>query len=189
MKPTLTLLADWCTLLMNGYPAAVAEYRRDPSALNQQVLDSAVIVLQNVAKAVPVLLPEVWPDLRLVFRGALWHADPQFDWDAAETELRLIEAAARQAEKTTPPILNTPPKPTEPNVDALLDAADLKISEIASDTARGGEERMLEILRIDSRYQAKPSTWWSELLGVRDATIRGYDTWKSIQNGKRNPEL
>jgi hypothetical protein len=44
------------------------------------------------------LLPEVWPELRLVAPGALWHVDPDFDWDAAERELRLIQAAVRVAD-------------------------------------------------------------------------------------------
>ena len=97
MKPTLTLIADWCTLLMNGYPPAAVDYRRDPSAMNQRCLDALVVLLHNLAEAMPALLPEVWPELRLVAPGALWHADPQFDWHAAERELRLIQAAARVA--------------------------------------------------------------------------------------------
>lgn len=102
MKPTPKLLADWCTLLMNGYQAAAADYRRDPSALNQQVLNAATICLHNVAKAVPVLLPEIWPKLRLVNPQALWHADPQFPWDEAEKELRTIQAAALRCDDLAP---------------------------------------------------------------------------------------
>jgi hypothetical protein len=98
MKPTPKLLADWCTLLMNGYQSAAEDYRRDPCALNQQCLDAVVVLLHNVAKAAPVLLPEIWPKLRLVNPQALWHTDPQFNWDAAEMELRVIQAAAMRCE-------------------------------------------------------------------------------------------
>ena len=70
----------------------------------------------------------------------------------------------------------------------LLDAADTEVLRIASDPITRGEDKMLAILRIDSRYEAKKSTWWAGILGVKDATIRGYGTWKRIQAGKRNPD-
>lgn len=70
----------------------------------------------------------------------------------------------------------------------LLDSADVEIMKIARNTDLGGEDRMLEILRIDRRFEAKKSTWWANLLQVSAPAVRQYDTWKSIQAGKRNPD-
>ncbi len=99
-NPSPRLIADWCKILYTGYQDAVDDYRRDPTAINCQSCESCFICLQNLANAVVVQMPTLWPKLRLVSTRAIWHADPGFDWDAAEVELRKIEAAALQ--KTQP---------------------------------------------------------------------------------------
>ena len=108
------------------------------------------------------------------------------------------EARALSAEELVPLLsrirekVNTPrPVPDSPRsapVQVLLDVADAEVLRLAADENLSGEERMIAILRIDRRYEAKRSTWWSELLGVKDATIRGYETWKLMQAGRRSPD-
>jgi hypothetical protein len=77
------------------------------------------------------------------------------------------------------------PPPSQPAIDILHDPADLEVKRIAADATRGGNERMRAIIGIDVRYAGKPSTWWAELLGVLDGTVRSYETWKAIQRQRR----
>ena len=53
--------------------------------------------LWRLADLVAKRLPKVYEDLRLVQQFTKWHTEREFDWDAAEKELRRIEAAALQA--------------------------------------------------------------------------------------------
>lgn len=52
--------------------------------------------LRCLAMAVSQELPELYPQLRAVVAGrnTPWHDEPGFDWNAAESELQRIEAAA-----------------------------------------------------------------------------------------------
>ena len=96
-QPTRRLIADWAHLLAQGYRIAALDFQRDPSVLHSQVLDACLVMLHRLAEAVATQLPQLWPELRLVTRQAIWHADPNFPWNMAETELRKIETAALSA--------------------------------------------------------------------------------------------
>ena len=93
-KPTPKLIADWARILYTAYPGDAAKFCHNPSALNCEICESSVVMQDRLAAAVAEQMPEIWPQLRLVSRSAIWHADPTFDWAAAEGELRRIEAAA-----------------------------------------------------------------------------------------------
>lgn len=53
--------------------------------------------LWRLADLVAKRLPKIYEDLRLVRPFTKWHTEREFDWTAAEKELRRIEAAALQA--------------------------------------------------------------------------------------------
>ena len=93
-KPTPKLIADWARILYTAYPGDAVKFCHNPSALNCEICESSVVMQDQLAAAVAEQMPEIWPQLRLVSRSAIWHADPTFDWAAAEGELRRIEAAA-----------------------------------------------------------------------------------------------
>jgi len=95
---TPKLIGDWAQLLINGYQTAADDYRRDPSAMNCQVCEACMVMLGNLDAATAVHFPELYASLRLVSPGAIWHASPDFDWDAAECELRQIRSAALSAQ-------------------------------------------------------------------------------------------
>jgi len=99
--PTPQRIVDWARSLQNGYQGDAADYQRDPSAGHCHVCEARMIMLANLADAVAEHMPQLWPSLRLVSRGAIWHATPGFDWDAAERELRTIEAAALSSRVTS----------------------------------------------------------------------------------------
>ncbi len=93
-KPTYKLIADQAKCLYTGYQSAAEDYRHDPSASNQRAVEAFTIMLHRLAAAVAEQFPKLWPELRHVSQRALWHVIPSFDWDAARSELRRIEAAA-----------------------------------------------------------------------------------------------
>lgn len=96
-QESLQKIADWAQLLQNGYEGAAADYKRNPSADNTQVCVAFTTMLGRLAQAVAKYFPQLWPELRLVARGAIWHADRAFDWPAGILELRRIEAVALEA--------------------------------------------------------------------------------------------
>jgi hypothetical protein len=103
-------------------------------------------------------------------------------WSAMR--LRDLESSADDPQSRTP----VPDSSRNAPIQVLLDAVDAEVLKLAGDKTLSGEERMIAIVRVDRRYEAKQSTWWAELLGVTDGTVRGYGTWKDIQTGKRNPD-
>jgi hypothetical protein len=68
--------------------------------------------------------------------------------------------------------------------EAACDPQTSTVLQIANRTDLTGEEKMMELLRADNRFEGKTSKQWSELLQVKEGTIRGYDTWKSLQARK-----
>ena len=121
---TLSEIADEARLIYTGYPEAAKTYRRDTQIL-QEIRDCGGMAeaerdllgnciawgkicqrhseaVGKLAIAVATHLPEVFVDLRLVSGGQRWHDDPGFDWDAAESELRRIEAAALTKTESEP---------------------------------------------------------------------------------------
>jgi hypothetical protein len=64
--------------------------------LSSKVCDQWAADLARLVRLIERHLPAVWEDLRLVGRFPQWHTRG-FDWNAAEKELRRIEAAAEQA--------------------------------------------------------------------------------------------
>jgi hypothetical protein len=62
-----------------------------------KVCDQYARHLWQLADLVAKRLPKVYEDLRLVSQCAKWHTEREFNWEAAEKELRRIEAAALQA--------------------------------------------------------------------------------------------
>jgi hypothetical protein len=60
----------------------------------------------------------------------------------------------------------------------------VRILAVVNQDALSGEQKMVEILRIDQRFKAKDSNEWSVLLGVSPPAVRGYDTWKRLQRAK-----
>ena len=69
-------------------------------------------------------------------------------------------------------------------VQAVGDEMSVRIMAVANQKDLSGEERMKKIILLDCRYARKKSTEWSKLLCVSDAAIRGYKTWKVIQDSK-----
>jgi hypothetical protein len=61
-----------------------------------------------------------------------------------------------------------------------------KIMAIAQRRDLSGDEKMQEIVNVDSRFGGKNSAEWGTLLGVTPAAIRGYKTWKTIQHAMRS---
>ena len=59
-----------------------------------KVCDEYAGMLSKLADLVAKRLPKVYEDLRLVSQFVKWHNERDFDWTAAEKELRRIEAAA-----------------------------------------------------------------------------------------------
>jgi len=59
-----------------------------------KVCDEYAGMLWRLADLVAKRLPKVYEDLRLVAQCTKWHDEREFDWTAAEKELRRIEAAA-----------------------------------------------------------------------------------------------
>ncbi len=53
---------------------------------------------------------------------------------------------------------------------------------------RPGEERMIEILGIDSRFGGKDSVEWGTLLDVTPECVRGWKTWKRLRQRERDRE-
>jgi hypothetical protein len=68
---------------------------------------------------------------------------------------------------------------------AIGDDYAVHVLAIAGQKDRSGEERMEEILRLDRRFAGKNSAEWGTLLGVSAAAIRGYKSWKRLQEGKK----
>jgi hypothetical protein len=68
---------------------------------------------------------------------------------------------------------------------AVGDDNTTQILAIANRGGWSGERRMKEILRVDRRFEGKDSIEWSALLGVSPAAIRGYQTWKVLQQQKK----
>jgi hypothetical protein len=70
-------------------------------------------------------------------------------------------------------------------VQAVGDSSAIRILAIAQRTDLSGEQKMEEMLRLDSRFAGKDSAEWGKLLGVRAAAVRGYPRWKRLQELKR----
>jgi hypothetical protein len=51
----------------------------------------------RLALAVAGRLPDLFPQLKLIASARAWHTIQGFDWDAAEVELRQVQAAAQSA--------------------------------------------------------------------------------------------
>ena len=67
----------------------------------------------------------------------------------------------------------------------MLDENAVKITAIAQDKAKSADERMKEIVRLDSRFKGKNSTEWASLLDVKSPAIRQTESWKTIQAEKK----
>jgi hypothetical protein len=63
----------------------------------EKLCSNYALRLCKLADAVGARFPKLFPDLRLVGCYERWHDVRDFDWDAAEVELRRIEAAALAA--------------------------------------------------------------------------------------------
>jgi len=70
-------------------------------------------------------------------------------------------------------------------VQAIGDDTAAEVLVIANQKHRSGEARMIAILRLDRRFAGKDSVEWGTLLGVRPAAVRGYKTWKLLQERKK----
>ena len=71
---------------------------------------------------------------------------------------------------------------------AVGDENAAKIISIAHRKNQSGEQKMLEILQSDKRYGGKDSVAWGTLLGVSPAAVRGYRTWKTIQQFRKRAD-
>ena len=85
----------------NATYSAMAKYQTDQARKAygewDKVCEEYARSLWRLADLVAKRLPKVYEDLRLVQQFTKWHTEREFDWDAAEKELRRIEAAALQA--------------------------------------------------------------------------------------------
>lgn len=63
-----------------------------------------------------------------------------------------------------------------------------RIMTIAGRKEWPGNRRMEEILLVDRRFAGKLSSEWATLLGVTDGAVRGYRTWKLLQQGKKTSD-
>jgi hypothetical protein len=79
-----------------GRPDAETMHRNNYVSWDKSC-DQYAEMLWRLADLVAKRLPKVYEDLRLVLQYAKWHTEREFDWTAAERELRRVEAAALQA--------------------------------------------------------------------------------------------
>ena len=70
----------------------------------------------------------------------------------------------------------------------MLDENSVKITSIAQDKTKSADERMKEIIRLDSRFKGKDSGGWGSLLDVTPAAIRQTDCWDAIRSEQRLPD-
>jgi hypothetical protein len=56
-----------------------------------------------------------------------------------------------------------------------------RIMVIASNPNLSGEDKMIQILSLDPRFNHWKSTRWAKLLAVSPAAVRGYDTWNRLR--------
>ncbi|NLF09694.1 MAG: hypothetical protein GX594_17190 [Pirellulaceae bacterium] len=174
-KPTHELLADTARLLYTGYKNAADDYRLNPSVINGQSCEAYCIALQNLAGGVVKLLPGLWPDLRLVARGGMWHTQPQFDWDAAEVELRKIEAAAETA-------ADQPKAAVAPPVE--LPTADMIPAKKAS-----VEARMYDLIRRDSSTYTWTVREFAEKLECSVGAVAATSVWRELRTAREMARL
>jgi hypothetical protein len=101
-------------------------------------------------------------------------------------EIEAARAATAAKAAAAPPTLSRDqPSDPEQNLEwialAVGDPTTIEVIKIASNKSRPGEERMIAILRLDSRYEGWESPQWGRLLDVNPAAVRQYDTWKKLQ--------
>ena len=65
---------------------------------------------------------------------------------------------------------------------AVGDNNTLRIIAMAQRPDLTGEQRMIEALRLDKRFEGKSSSQWADLLKVTPAAVRGYETWKALRS-------
>lgn len=71
---------------------------------------------------------------------------------------------------------------------AAMDENGARILAIAGDTRKSADDRMRQIVAVDRRACAWPSTKWAELLGVSDAAIRKTLWWRVDRMRHNRPE-
>jgi hypothetical protein len=71
---------------------------------------------------------------------------------------------------------------------AVGDDTAARIMAIANNKDWSGERKMEEILRLDQRFAAKTSSEWATMLGVSNAAVRGYSTWKTVRKSHGRPD-
>lgn len=119
--------------------------------------------------------------------GGKFHPMPTRQWRADLLTLRAL------ASRTEP----EPPRGGEPGDTeeqmrrvalAVGDDNAARIIEIAQRKDRSGDEKMQELILLDKRLIGKDSGEWGTLLGVSAAAIRGYSTWKRLQEAKKRAD-
>ncbi len=176
-------ISDLARTIRDAYPKAATELAKDAKQLENLSGDLAYSALipgirhdysawlkccQNwsmevcrLAELVATELPDLFPTLRYVGSSDKWHDRKDMDWDAAERELRTIEAAAVPANQT--------PKTYLTSWREILQTLDL----------RNDEEERTKVKRLSDHYEgpiivpgqgAQPKVersrllaWWNRL--------------------------
>lgn len=113
-----------------------------------------------------------------------WWTDMEALRTLAESDATALQGVNKQDE---PPADDTEKRWSQV-AEAVGDDTSTRILEIANRTDLKGEKKMIEILRIDSRFAGKDSKGWASLIRVSDGAVRGYATWKAIQKQRRKPD-
>jgi hypothetical protein len=153
--------------------------------------------LNQLTLHVPQRLPKVWPALRLVKlrleQGAAWHEIPNFDWDAAEGELRSIEAAAEAARSSGDKTPRRPRKKLAPRKLTEIQRKTLEVvAECKGNVAKAAGRLGKDPKTVKEAYRTallklgkEPTTYGKVNTGTYFRDKRGQDDVADIDDQRR----
>jgi hypothetical protein len=143
---------------------------------------------------VPAVPPEMVEDLgRAVSRlDELLESEIARVSQVPQETLVLDSPDSPKEKETRPSPEKHPPKPASGNaLETLLDKEGQKIMEIAHST-KSADDKMHEVVRVDSRFLAWDSERWGRLLDIKGSAVRKTRFWKETRKqmiGKDQPRM
>jgi hypothetical protein len=74
----------------------------------------------------------------------------------------------------------------QPPILAILDDVNQDVLTIASDERKSSDDKMRDIIKIESSYRGWQSNRWAKLLGVSDSQIRKNQCWKELREDEKS---